>query len=97
MIRISVLVCLMSVACGGSGSGILRSPSTDYQAPAPTTADGDTVGADQTGPGDKLHQGVSSAAMAPGWRGNKDGIAYDPKQHVGGSIDPVPANGSSGK
>jgi hypothetical protein len=84
------------VACGGGAGGPLRSPSLDYEPPAPTTADGDTVGADQTGPGDKLHQGATSAAPAPGWSVNQDGATYDPKQHVGGAIDPVPANGSSG-
>jgi hypothetical protein len=87
---------VMLAACGNGAGGTLRSPSLDYEPPAPTTADGDTVGADQTGPGDKLHQGVSSTAPAPGWSANKDGAAYDPKQRVGGAIDPVPANGSSG-
>ncbi len=85
-------------ACGSTGQGnALRSPSLDYQTPAPTTADGDTVGADRTGPGDKSHQGVSSAAPAPGWSVDKEGAAYDPERRVGGSVDPVPANGSSNK
>ena len=97
MTRVFVLGLLLLAACGSGSGGILRSPSLDYEPPAPTTADGDTVGADQTGPGDKVHQGVTTTAPAPGWSANKDGAAYDPKQRVGGAIDPVPANGSSGK
>jgi hypothetical protein len=99
MARIFVLCCLIVVACGGNGASgaTLRSPALDYQTPAGTTANGDTVGADGTGPGDKLHQGVSSSGPAPGWSADKAGVTYDPKRRVGGAIDPVPANGSSGK
>src|SRR3954465_11205567 len=90
--RVSLLLC----ACGGSGAPV-RSPALDYEPPAPTTADGDTVGADQTGPGDKLHQGVTSEAPAPGWSADKDGVKYDPKRRAGGAIDAAAANGSSSK
>ena len=95
--RILWLGCLVLVACANTSGAPVRSPALDYEPPAPETADGDTVGADQTGPGDKLHQGVTSTAPAPGWTTNKDGATYDPKQRVGGAIDPVPANGSSSK
>ena len=84
-------------ACSSGSGAPVRSPALDYEPPAPTTADGDTVGADQTGPGDKLHQGVTSEAPAPGWSADKNGPAYDPKRRTGGAIDPVPANGSSSK
>ncbi|HEY1534523.1 MAG TPA: hypothetical protein VGF76_10905 [Polyangiaceae bacterium] len=98
MIRTFAAGCLVLVACSNGAGAPVRSPALDYEPPAPTTADGDTVGADQTGPGDKLHQGVSSAAPAPGWTtDNKQGVSYDPKRHTGGAIDPVPANGSSSK
>ena len=95
--RILWLGCLMLLGCSSGSGAPVRSPTLDYEPPAPTTADGDTVGADQTGPGDKLHQGVTSSAPAPGWSAGKDGVTYDPKQHTGGAIDPVPANGSSSK
>ncbi|MET0793644.1 MAG: hypothetical protein ABW061_19145 [Polyangiaceae bacterium] len=75
----------------------MRSPALDYAPPAPTTADGDTVGADRRGPGDKSHEGVTSDGPAPGWSANKKGLSYDPKDRVGGAIDPPPANGSSSK
>jgi hypothetical protein len=98
MIRTFGVGCLVLVACGNGAGAPVRSPALDYEPPAPTTADGDTVGADQTGPGDKLHQGVSSTAPAPGWTtDNKQGVSYDPKRRTGGAIDPVPANGSSSK
>jgi hypothetical protein len=87
---------LTMCACASPG-GPVRSPALDYEPPAPTTADGDTVGADRSGPGDKLHQGVTSTAPAPGWSADKSGVTYDPKRRVGGAIDPVPANGSSSK
>ncbi|MEP7052843.1 MAG: hypothetical protein ABJB12_20930 [Pseudomonadota bacterium] len=90
------LLPLMLCACASSGAPV-RSPALDYEPPAPTTADGDTVGADRTGPGDKLHQGVTNTAPAPGWSADKDGVTYDPKRRTGGAIDPVPANGSSSK
>ncbi|MES1177621.1 MAG: hypothetical protein ABUL62_25075 [Myxococcales bacterium] len=89
------LVCL--AACSSGTGAPVRSPSLDYSPPAPTTADGDTVGADRAGPGDKMHQGVTSDGPAPGWSATKKGPSYDPKQRVGGAIDPPPANGSSSK
>jgi hypothetical protein len=88
---------LLLLACSPGGAAPVRSPALDYSAPAPTTADGDTVGADRRGPGDKLHEGVTSDGAAPGWRANKQGLTYDPKERVGGAIDPPPANGSSSK
>jgi hypothetical protein len=97
MIRTFGAGCLVLVACSNGAGAPVRSPALDYEPPAPTTADGDTLGADRTGPGDKLHQGVSSAAPAPGWSADKQGVTYDPKRRVGGAIDPVPANGSSSK
>lgn len=74
----------------------MRSPSLDYQPPAASSPDGDTVGADRRGPGDKLHEGVTSDGPAPGWDANKSGLTYDPKQRVGGATE-KPANGSSTK
>jgi hypothetical protein len=97
MLRIIAVGCLMLVGCGSSAGAPVRSPALDYEPPTPTTADGDTIGADQTAPGDKLHQGVSTAGPAPGWNADKQGVTYDPKRRVGGAIDPVPANGSSNK
>jgi hypothetical protein len=98
MVRAFAAGCLMLIACSNAASApVVRSPALDYEPPAPTTAEGETIGADQIGPGDKLHQGVTSSAPAPGWSADKTGVTYDPKRRVGGAIDPVPANGSSGK
>jgi len=91
----AVLGCALLVGCGPSSAAPVRSPSLDYAPPAPTTADGDTVGADRRGPGDKLHEGVTNDGPAPGWDANKEGLTFDPKKRVGGAIDPPPANGSS--
>jgi len=92
----AVLGYWLLTACGqASAGGPLRSPSLDYGPPAPTTTDGDTVGADRRGPGDKLHEGVTSDGPAPGWDASKTGLTFDPKRRTGGAIDPPPANGSS--
>ena len=91
----SVLGSLMLLACGSAPGAPLRSPSLDYAPPVATTADGDTIGADHRGPSDKLHEGVSNEGVAPGWDATKKGLSGDPKQRVGGAIDPPPANGSS--
>ncbi len=89
---------LLLFGCASQPGGPLRSPSLDYTPPPPSTNDGDTVGADRRGPGDKLHEGVTSDGPAPGWTvGGKGGLKQDPKDRVGGAIDPPPANGSSGK
>jgi len=90
-----VLGCSFVAGCSPSSAAPLRSPSLDYAPPAATTADGDTVGADRRGPGDKLHEGVTSDGPAPGWDASKAGLTYDPKHRVGGAVDPPPANGSS--
>ena len=90
-----VLGCWLLAACGQSSTTPVRSPSLDYAPPTPTTADGDTVGADRRGPGDKLHEGVTSDGPAPGWSAGKEGVTFDPKHRVGGAVDPPPANGSS--
>src|SRR3954463_5406430 len=90
-----LLGCSLLVACSPSSAPPLRSPSLDYAPPAPTTAGGDTVGADRRGPADKLHEGVTNDGPAPGWDASKAGPAFDPKQRAGGAIDPPPANGSS--
>jgi hypothetical protein len=94
-IRIAVLGCLMLASCSSGAGAPLRSPSLDYSAPPPTTADGDTVGADRRAPSDKLHEGVSTDGPAPGWDQSKTGLKYDPKRRVGGAIEPAPGNGSS--
>lgn len=86
---------LLLLACGSGTSAPVRSPALDYSPPSPSTADGDTVGADHRGPGDKLHEGVTSDGPAPGWSATKKGLSYDPKDRVGGAIEPPPANGSS--
>jgi hypothetical protein len=91
----AVLGCSLLIGCAQSSGAPVRSPSLDYAPPAPTTADGDTVGADRRGPADKLHEGVTSDGPAPGWDASKAGLTFDPKKRVGGAVDPPPANGSS--
>ena len=97
MCRLSASVLgLVLAGCAQSNTAApLRSPSVDYAPPAPTTADGDTVGADRRGPADKLHEGVTSDGPAPGWEAGKEGLTFDPKRRTGGAVDPPPANGSS--
>jgi len=86
------------LGCSSGSSAPLRSPALDYSPPAATTPDGDTVGADRRGPGDKLQEGVSSNGPAPGWKANQRGLTYDPKQRVGGAIDPpAPTSGAAAK
>jgi hypothetical protein len=85
------LLALVLLACQGrSEQGPkARSPTLDYQPPAPTTADGRTVGADNVRPADKLEEGPrvgSENRLAPGWKVNKQGLSYDPKARVGGAI-----------
>jgi len=92
-----VVLGLVLVACGPAAGARVRSPALDYSPPGPRTSDGDTVGADRSSPGDKLQQGVTSDGPAPGWSASKKGPTYDPKQRVGGAIDPSPATGSSSK
>jgi hypothetical protein len=96
-ITAGVLSSWLLMACSSAPGRPLRSPALDYSPPPPSTTDGDTVGADRRGPGDKLHEGVSSDGPAPGWQGSKSGFSYDPKNHVGGAVEPPPANGSSSK
>lgn len=88
---------LLFVGCNKTQDGTVRSPALDYQPPPPeSAADGEPVGADRLAPGDKLEQGVSTAGPAPGWREGKTGPTYDPKQQVGGAVDP-PSEGASQK
>lgn len=84
-------------ACSQAGAAApVRSPSLDYGAPAATTSDGDTVGADRRGPSDKLGEGVTSNGLAPGWDASKAGLTFDQKKRVGGAVDPpAPTSGSS--
>jgi hypothetical protein len=91
----ALVACSLLAGCASGGRAPLRSPSLDYAPPAATTTDGETVGADRRGPSDKLHEGVSSDGPAPGWKADKEGLTFDPKQRVGGAVDPPPANGSS--
>jgi len=90
-----LIACSQPSALAPVRSPPLRSPSLDYGPPAATTTDSDTVGADRRGPGDKLHEGVTSDGPAPGWDVSKAGLTFDPKRRTGGAIDPPPANGSS--
>jgi hypothetical protein len=91
-----VLGCSLLTGCGRGSGAPLRSPSYDYAPPAPTTSDGDTVGADRRAPADTMQQGVTSDGLAPGWDASKKGApTYDPKRRVGGAVEPPPANGSS--
>jgi hypothetical protein len=56
--RVLVALVPLVVACGGTSQDPpSRSPTYDYPAQAPTTADGDTVGADRQRPSDKLQTG----------------------------------------
>ena len=65
-----------------------RSPSYDYQQEQ-RAAGGDVLGADRKSATDKLAEGATQKSLAPGWRlRRKDGLSYDPKQRVGGEIDP---------
>lgn len=89
------LCCSLLLGCAPSSTAPVRSPSLDYAPPAPTTPDGETIGADRRGTADKLHEGVTSDGPAPGWDAGKTGLTFDPKKRVGGAIDPPPANGSS--
>lgn len=86
----------LTIACSKGGGAPLRSPALDYQAPAAGTSDGDSVGADRRGPGDKLNEGITSNGPAPGWDANKTGLTYDPKERVGGATEKS-APGSSTK
>jgi hypothetical protein len=97
VIRLGVLGWLVLASCGSGAGAPLRSPSLDYAPPPPSTADGDTVGADRHAPGDKLQEGVSTDGPAPGWDASKNGLKYNPKRRVGGAIEPPPTNGSSAK
>jgi hypothetical protein len=93
-ISASMLGCSLLVACGQGSAAPLRSPSLDYAPPPPSTADGDTVGADHRAPADKMQEGVTSDGPAPGWEAGKAGLTYDPKHRAGGSVVPPPAKGS---
>lgn len=96
-VRLSVAGWLVLSACSAGGGAPLRSPSLDYAPPPPTSADGDTIGADRRGPGDKLEEGASSRGPAPGWAAGKTGPTYNPKRRVGGEVEPPPASSSPSK
>jgi hypothetical protein len=67
---------------------VTRSPSLDYDRPPPTTADGQTIGANAAAPDDQLQQGLrigNKSSLAPGWKLNRSGLTYDPRQRVGGA------------
>jgi hypothetical protein len=52
-------------------------------------AGGDAVGADRKPAADKLAEGPTQKSLAPGWSVQpKSGLSFDPKQRVGGDIDP---------
>lgn len=61
---------VLCAACSGqSKEQPARSPSYDYPPPGPTTADGDTIGADRQSTSDKLESGArvgSEGVVTPG-------------------------------
>jgi hypothetical protein len=95
--KLALFGLLIFIGCNKTQDGTVRSPALDYQPPPPeSAADGEPVGADRVAPSDKLEQGVSTSGPAPGWHEGKTGPTYDPKQQVGGSVDP-PSEGGSQK
>jgi hypothetical protein len=63
----------------GTGPAV---PRVDNHPPA-QTADGHVVGADEKSPQHLLAEQGTTAHLAPGWRIDKNGIAYDPKRQPG--------------
>ncbi|HEY5958331.1 MAG TPA: hypothetical protein VIV60_17325 [Polyangiaceae bacterium] len=94
----AVLLGIALVGCQASQSESappLRSPTLDYPAPAPTTADGRSIGADEKPPGDRLQEGArvgTDPALAPGWEAHHGALTYDPKRQLDGAVDPGPSS-----
>lgn len=91
---VALVIAAALVGCAASGQDApVRSPTRDYQPPAARTSDGLVVGADGVDPRDRLEEGPrigNEPALAPGWKVDKKGLAYDPEERVGGAIEKKP-------
>ncbi|HTQ04013.1 MAG TPA: hypothetical protein VMI54_09155 [Polyangiaceae bacterium] len=97
---------LLTVTCERPSDGGAAAPGLDNNPPA-ETSDGQVVGADNKSPQHLLAEQGTTAHPAPGWKIDKNGVAYDPKRQPGegkgattitepdGGVETVPARSGS--
>jgi hypothetical protein len=102
-----VVTALVGASCERPSDTEATTPGVDHHPPA-QTSDGRVVGADDKSPQHLLAEQGTTAHPAPGWKIDKNGVAYDPKRRAGegkgattiaepdGGVDVVPAGGSGG-
>ncbi len=97
-----VVSALVGASCERPSDTGAVTPGTDHHPPA-QTSDGRVVGADDKSPQHLLAEQGTTAHPAPGWKIDRNGVAYDPKRRAGegkgatkiaepdGGVDVVPA------
>jgi hypothetical protein len=73
------LAALLASSCQHTTDGDSAVPHYDNHPPA-QAANGDVIGADNKSPQALLAEQGTTAHPAPGWKIDKNGIAYDPKR-----------------
>jgi hypothetical protein len=101
-----VLAALFGASCERPSDTDAVTPGLDHHPPA-QTSDGRVVGADGKSPQHLLAEQGTTAHPAPGWKIDRNGIAYDPKRGPGeakgatkiaepdGGVDVLPAGNSA--
>ncbi len=87
--KVAATALLLALGCAPAKSdqASLRSPSYDYPPPAQVTANGETVGADNQRPEDKLESGLRvgrEGPIAPGWSFENGKPKYSSEKVKGG-------------
>jgi hypothetical protein len=69
---------VLAAACAAQPTTeLVRTPD---QHPPPRAANGDVIGADNKSPAQTLAEEGTTGHPAPGWKIDKNGVAYDPKR-----------------
>jgi hypothetical protein len=102
-----VLAAFLGASCERPSDTGAATPGLDQNPPA-QTSDGRVVGADDKSPQHLLAEQGTTAHPAPGWKIDRNGVAYDPKRGPGeakgattisgpdGGVDVVPSGGNGG-
>jgi hypothetical protein len=79
LLRPTLLGAILFASCQRTSDSGAAVPHFDNHPPA-QAANGDVIGADNKSPQDLLAEQGTTAHPAPGWKIDKNGIAYDPKR-----------------
>jgi len=102
-----VIAALLFASCERPSDTGAATPGLDQNPPA-QTSDGRVVGADDKSPQHLLAEQGTTAHPAPGWKIDRNGVAYDPKRgpseakgatrisEPDGGVDVVPSGNSAG-